>query len=384
MIEARTVFYIGSLNVIGGVESWMYYIAKKFGKRKDFVVLYDNGDMNQIIRLMQYCQVRKYNDEQVKCETAIFCYNQEIIGNIKAKNYYQFIHGNMEAVKKIHPSMELLPAPQITKQFSVSKITQEGYRKVYNKETELFYNIIDIDKPKKVLRLITASRLNDPIKGYDIMIKVADKLEQANIPYIWLCFSDRPGNANDSKFVFLKPELDILPYMADADYLVQTSRDESYGYSIVESLMLDTPVIVMDIPVLKELGIEDGKNGYVLNFDLSNLDVNKIYNNIPIVKGYKPPMDVEKWEDILGEDIERGDVLMKYEVKAIKEFDDAQEFKDGKSIHRSPSSDFWIVDEERYIYLLKNKAIKLVNVIAEKIEVKEEEKPSKKTAKKKN
>jgi len=310
MIEAKTIFYIRSFNIIGGVEQWMYYIAKKFGKKKDFIVLYRDGDKKQLERLAKHCRVRLYDDEKVKCETAVFCYHFDIIDNVEAVNYYHFIHGNIEAVKKLYPFMELMSPPQITKQYSVSKITRDGYKKIYGIDTEVFYNILDIDKPVKKevtnspkLKLITASRLKDAIKGFDYMEEMARELQSKNIPYEWLCFSDKPEKEINGNFVFLKPNLDITPYIQDAHYLVQTSIDESYGYSIVESLMLDTPVIVMDIPVLKELGIKDGKHGYVVNFDMSNLDVNKIYNKIPVIKNYKPPMDFDKWEDILGEDL---------------------------------------------------------------------------------
>ena len=313
MIEARTIFYIKSFNIIGGVEQWMYYIAKHYGKTKDFIVLYRDGDRGQIERLARKCKVMIYNGEKVKCENAIFCYGFDIINNIEATNYYHFIHGNMEAVRKIYPTMDMLPAPQVTKQYSVSKITRDGYKKIYNVDTEVFYNIVDIEKipkapraeenPRK-LKLITASRLRDAIKGFDYMEIIAHKLQEENIPYEWLCFSDKPDKEINGNFTFLKPNLDITPYIANSDYLVQTSRDESYGYSIVESLMLDVPVIVMNIPVLEELGIKDKVHGYILDFDMSNLNVKDIYENIPIIKDYKPPMDFDKWEDILGEDTE--------------------------------------------------------------------------------
>ena len=39
----------------------------------------------------------------------------------------------------------------------------------------------------------------------------------------------------------------------------------------------DTPVIVTDCPVFKELGVVDGKNGWICDFDMSNVDVQKIY-----------------------------------------------------------------------------------------------------------
>ncbi len=94
MIKAKTIFYIKTFNIIGGVEQWMYYIAKKYGKTKDFIVLYRDGDKGQIRRLVKHCNVQIYNEEEVECETAIFCYHFDIIGKIKAKNYYHFIHGN--------------------------------------------------------------------------------------------------------------------------------------------------------------------------------------------------------------------------------------------------------------------------------------------------
>lgn len=314
MIEAKTIFYIASLNAIGGVEQWMYYIAKRYGRRKDMIVFFRDGDERQLKRLVKYCDLRIYKGEKIKCDTAIFAYNFDIIGNVEAREKYHFIHGNIEAVRKIYPDMDMLPAPQITKQFSVSEITRQGYKNTYGIDTEVFYNIVDLDKPIKgktkkkdgILRLITASRLKDAIKGFDYMEIIAKKLQRENIPYEWLCFSDKPKDNINGNFIFLEPELDITPYMKDADYLVQTSRDESYGYSPVESLMLGTPVIMMNIPVLKELGIEDGKHGYILDFDMSNLDINKVYNNIPVVKDYVPPMDFDKWETIFGEDIENG------------------------------------------------------------------------------
>jgi glycosyltransferase involved in cell wall biosynthesis len=325
---ARTIFYISNLNKIGGVEQWMYYIAKHYGHRKDFAVICDSGDKEQLRRLTKLCKVQYYNGEKIKCENAIFTYNFNIIDNVEAKNYFHFIHGNIEAVKKIYPNMDMTAAPQITKQYSVSKITAEGYKNVYGIDTEVFYNIVDIDKPKKLtdqenpfynkkgLKLITTSRLIDEIKGFEYMETIAKKLKEQDIPFTWLCFSDKPAKAKDS-FIFMKPELDITPYIQEADYLVQTSKDESYGYSLVISLCLGIPVITTDIPVLKELGVVDGFNGYVLKFDMSNLDINKIVNNKPTFQNYQPPMDFDKWEAILGEDTQGYEYNEEYANKII-------------------------------------------------------------------
>ena len=42
------------------------------------------------------------------------------------------------------------------------------------------------------------------------------------------------------------------------------------------------------MPVLKEIGINEN-NAYVLDMNMSNIDTDKIYNNIPKVVDYKPP-----------------------------------------------------------------------------------------------
>jgi hypothetical protein len=42
----------------------------------------------------------------------------------------------------------------------------------------------------------------------------------------------------------MQPELNIRNYIADADYTVQLSDTEAYCYTMIESLLLKTPVIV--------------------------------------------------------------------------------------------------------------------------------------------
>ena len=83
-----------------------------------------------------------------------------------------------------------------------------------------------------------------------------------------------------------------------ADYLVQLSYNESYCYSVREALQHRVPCIVSDIPELKKV-IKDGKNGYTIKDDFTNLDVDKIFNSKPVIKeAYKE--EVPKiWEQVL-------------------------------------------------------------------------------------
>lgn len=61
--------------------------------------------------------------------------------------------------------------------------------------------------------------------------------------------------------------------------------------------MLGTPVIVTPCESFLEVGIKDGENGFVLDWDMNNIDVDKIYNSKLEFK-YDPPKT--KWNTLLG------------------------------------------------------------------------------------
>lgn len=78
-------------------------------------------------------------------------------------------------------------------------------------------------------------------------------LNESEIPYIWTIFTDDTNKIDNPNIIYMKPRLDISNYIANADYLVQLSDTEGYCYSVIESLCLGTPVIITDMPVMKEL-----------------------------------------------------------------------------------------------------------------------------------
>ena len=78
---------------------------------------------------------------------------------------------------------------------------------------------------------------------------------------------------------------------------MQLSDDESFCLFIQECLKLKVPVIVTDLPVYRELKITE-KEAHYLNLDMSNLDVDKIYNNIPKVN-YKVKNSNKEYLELL-------------------------------------------------------------------------------------
>jgi glycosyltransferase involved in cell wall biosynthesis len=174
------------------------------------------------------------------------------------------------------------------------------------------------------------------------MIQLAEALDKAEIPYIWYVFTNGKLPFDNPNIVYMKPRLDIRDWIAECDYLVQLSNTEAWCYSVLESLLLHTPVIVTPIPSFTEMGIKDGENGYILPFEMNDIDAEKIYNNIPKIKEFVAP------EDRYSELILKKKSTYEYEevlVKALKNFFDTEE-----DLHRAKDSIFK-AEKERADYL---------------------------------
>lgn len=297
VVEYNNVFYFNNINSIGGVETFFHYLAKKYCDY-DIAVFYKTGDIKQIKRLQKYCFCKQYHGEKIKCKKAYFNYTKDIIDNIDAEEYIEIVHRDVKATGgwKIHP--------KITKWIGVSKLCCEHFEEMTGKKCELIYNPTCLDKPKKILHITYAGRLT-PEKGKDNIIKFCKLMDNARLPYLFTVFTDDINAIDNPNVIYMSPRLDILDYIADADFLFQGSKDESFCYSVVESLSVGTPVIVSDLPVFKELGIKNGVNGWVFNSDMSNLDVEKIYNTELKFK-YEPPKDT--W----GEELVKGKKVYKH------------------------------------------------------------------------
>lgn len=296
--EYTNVLYFKNINDIGGVESMFYYLAKKY-QDYDIAIFYKTGNFKQIKRLQRFCFCKQYTGEKIKCKRVYFNYSKDIIDNIEAEEVYaEIIHRDVKAVKKwdIHP--------KINKFIGVSQLCCDSFKEVTGIDCELIYNPICLEKPKKLLRLISATRLTQE-KGKDRIEFLGKMLDDARIPYLWTIFTNDVDTIKNPNIIYMQPKLDIIDYIADADYLVQLSNDESYCYSVIEALSVNTPVIVTNCPVFKELGLKDGINAWICDFDMSNVDVEKIYNTKFKFK-YEPPQDT--W----GEELAKGKKTYKH------------------------------------------------------------------------
>lgn len=213
----------------------------------------------------------------------------------------------------------------------VSDTAKESYgNELDNMNVNVIHNVMEVSKPKKILKLISATRLTSE-KGGERIKELAKQLKNAGIPFVWYVFSNSILNKNKKEFdgiVEMPATLDISSWINECDYLVQLSDTESFGYSIVESLMLGVPVLVTPLKVLDEIGFKNNVNGFILPFDMKNIDINKIYNS-ELKFEYKIDNKIiaNKWIDLIGESkpfIKYIYEEVKMKIKALKQFTDIE------------------------------------------------------------
>lgn len=319
----KIAFYIPFFNHIGGIESWIYYISKLYGNNRDITVYYVNGDEKQIDRLLPLIKVKKFYNQEIDCDIAIFAFttpDNEIKCFKAKKEKIQFIHACYSVAYKIK-SFE--KNPLIDRYIAVSQTAADDFYKISGFMPEVMHNPVYFDKPRKVLRLISATRITED-KGsiWEKMQIFARKLIEKDIPFIWLVFTNNTEIKTDIRgFCLMPPELKITDYIADADYLAQFSKTEADCLSVKESLCVGTPVLVTNFPSTIENGVVDGKNGYIFNMEMDNIDVEKVYNNIPIFE-YKANNSEKEWNELLGKPCKfKKDKMVEVKCKVEKFWD---------------------------------------------------------------
>ena len=277
----KNIFYFKNINSIGGVESFLWYLSKKY----DFEVYYKIANPEQIKRLSQNVECHKYT-KPIKCDKFFCNYGLDI---------------QVDAPKKKHIAhcdyKQVWFAPMQYEGFDyigVSQLACDSFKELTGKDIELIHNPVYIEKPKVEkhkdgkIHLISATRLSKE-KGLNRMIKLATMLDKAGIDYEWVVYTNRQRQTIGNKVIYKEPKLDIIEDIAKADYLVQLSDCEAFCYSVVEALMVGTKVICTDLPVFKELGINQS-NAIICDMEMRNVDISKIKKDYEPFE-YKPPKD---------------------------------------------------------------------------------------------
>jgi glycosyltransferase involved in cell wall biosynthesis len=299
-IKTQVCIFCASMQKIGGIETWLYYFCQNMYKFYDIMVVFrDNMDGRQIQRLSEIVQVIKLTDKTIECDTLINTrITDKIPEQIKAGQIIQMVHGCYSALFNcdIQPNRD--------KVVFVSQACADTYNV---DKYEVIHNFTYPTEPKKCLFLITASRFTRE-KGGERMIKLASALRSAGIEFIWFVFSHQDTKLAEG-MVKLPENLNVKDYIAKCDYLVQLSDSEGFGYSIVEALELGIPVITTPVGVLEELGFQDGQDGYIVPFDMQNIDCERFLDIPDTQWSWDNGKIRKKWQKLLGKSNPTGDYL---------------------------------------------------------------------------
>lgn len=371
-IEATNVFYISNFNVIDGVETFIYELARKY-KEYDITIVYRTGNSNQLTRLMKYVRLHHYRGGRIRCKKVFFNYEIDIIDKVDAEEYTQIIHALFKT-NKLKPKNN----PKMTNYLAVSEAAANEYYELTGVRPKVCRNPLQLleEEKKPILTLISATRLTQE-KGKWRMEKLAQELDNKGIDYIWYIFTNDTEAINNPNVAYIKPRLNIRPIIADVKgkgYGVQLSDCEGDCYFTRECEALGVPLIVTPIPSFKEQGLEEGKNCYYMPFDMVDMNIDRI-KKIPTYDGYTIE---DKWlENIKKVKSNYKEENMKAKLRCIKSYTDIQLNED------LPIGYEWVVDRKRAEELLNNpnKLVELVEWVEDKPKVEKAVKPKKKVEK---
>lgn len=322
----KLILYHNNLLKFGGVDTFVYNFVKKMSNKFNILFLYTTADQENLKRIKQYVQTEEYNSNKkyicdiCLCASAWGQYPESVVS--KSGRYIQMVHADYVRAKET--GFVYNKWHKTTEHVGVSDHVCKVFKKLYPKEKiTRIYNILDYKKETKpILKLISATRVSKE-KGYDRMLKLAQELKKANVKFRWTIFTDlklynqKPFNLEE--IVYMQPSHDFMDYIVEADYGVQLSDTEGYSYFINECLQYGTPVICTNFPSAYE-SVEDGTNGYILNMDLKNLDIEKIINKIPKNFKYVEKCNENDWIKILDTKKERK--INMYKIKAKQDYTD--------------------------------------------------------------
>jgi len=353
------VFYFNHIQKIGGTEQFLYELAKKY-KDYDITILYKTADMSQVKRLKKLVRVKQYRGEKIQCDKIFFNFSVDIIDNVEANEYIFVDHAIYQELKQIPP----ITHPKLTKficvsQYAVNMLEQYGEKLRHPIKASKCYNPLTLEPKEKVLHIVSAGRLDDPVKGGDrtrVLIEALDRYcEKTGRHYIFTIFTNPTAKmlVTSKNVAIMPPRVDVRPYIADADFLVQLSNDmETYGYSINEAWGYGVPVVRTPLTVCKELPLTEDMS-LVCNWDMSNVDeiVKEMFERQDKKFTYTPPVD--GWADILNKtkSTYKEELKMKYKVEALKTYEE-YEITD-KELGRIPKEgETFIVTKDRLDVLL--------------------------------
>lgn len=307
----RVMIQQNLLYKIGGIETANRHLARAFADY-NICFVFSKADMAQLMELAKTCDVIIDDGKRTFDTDVLLLANYEsaptIINRVRAKKVYQQIHADWESLTAIGgwQYFKWVPHPKVDKILTVSETAQRGLKNKFGYDSIVVPNVLTPPQDQRKVFLVLSRASAE--KGINRVLELHDKFKAANKDFIFLMASTiENGGAkleqeikSRERIVLVEPTVYATSLFRCADFLVQLSATESYCYSVREALQRQVPVICSDIPECAKL-IKNGKNGYILNDDMSNLDIDAIFNKKLKFEPYTEEIDPNWYKALEGE-----------------------------------------------------------------------------------
>ncbi len=224
---------------------------------------------------------------------------------VHAKKKWAWIHNDFETthydIRKLKRYLEC-----IDRFFGVANKLVEEFNVLlpeYQKKIQVALNIVPTEEimikseefyPEEfrdvhVIKILTVGRLEEQ-KGYDLLLKVAEKLKGRGCTFKWFILGEgtqREKLEDEIKKIGIGEYVRLLgvrmnpyPYFKNCDIYVQTSRHEGYVTTVTEAKLFNLPIVCTDISGAREQ-LVDGITGDIVRVSEDDIfeKVEKLIND---------------------------------------------------------------------------------------------------------
>lgn len=288
--KTQVVLYINKVNVVGGIQRFVYNFAKIMGQEYDITYVVNDAPKEHVEYMQKVVKVSVEPKNKIICDNLIMLRILDSIpSNIEYQKSIQMCHAC-----KTNPDWSIPQGRDYI--VNVSQVSKDSFKE---DKGIVIHNLID-QEVQKPLVLMSATRIPAADKGDNEkrMMKLASMLNDAGIEFMWLNFSDGELKNPPKGFHNMGLNMNASDYFGMASYVVQLSSSEAWSYTVLEALTQNVPVLVCPFPSAFEMGVEDGKNGYILPFDM-DFDIHKILNIPKFKYSYNNKAIMAQWKKIL-------------------------------------------------------------------------------------
>lgn len=286
----KIILYNNYLSMVGGIETFVYNFCMHLRNDYDITILVERIPDVWAERLRKLVNVETDMEKAYECDTLVMLRIPTAIPeNVKYK----------KVIRRIH-SRKFYDIQEIPQDADLNVCVSKSVKDDFDLKDAVIINNLSYITAKKTLLLISCTRIPAPDKGENVerMRILCRKLEEAQIPYLWLNFSDNELEDAPHNFINVGSRLDVQNYMQKADYIVQLSSIESFGNTVLEALTLNVPLICTPVSSFFEIGVMDGINAHVVPFDM-DFDAKELLDIPKFSFSYDNEGRIRQWKEVL-------------------------------------------------------------------------------------